>query len=86
MLPICEGQMVRFMLCITDWIMRAKIGLEFSDKFLIVLHPQGIKVGDVCHILNSTRIPELFLSHFRMIPESFLSTPEYSQVFPSFLS
>ena len=46
-LPICDGQMVKFMLCVTDWIMRAKIGPEFSDKFLIVLHPRGMKVGGV---------------------------------------
>ena len=47
MLPIFEGQMVELMLSITDWIMRAKICLEFQDEFLIILHPQGTEFGRV---------------------------------------
>ena len=36
--------------------------------------------------LNPQGTPKSFLSHFRMIPELSPSTPEYSQVFLSFLS
>ena len=49
----------------------------------------GAEVGEVSYpelYLNPQGIPKSFPSHFRMIPESFPSTPKYSQVFPSFLS
>ena len=35
------------MFSITDWVIRAKIRLEFQNKFLIVLHPQGMEFGGV---------------------------------------
>ena len=35
------------MFSITDWVIRAKIHLEFQNKFLIVLHPQGMEFGGV---------------------------------------
>ena len=70
-------------------IMRMMGGLEMHLLFISI----GNIPGHICMAvsypelyLNPQSIPESFLSHFRMIPELSLSTPEYSQVFPSFPS
>ena len=55
-----------------------------THGFFIDSHPDLLSYPEL--YLNSQGIPKSFLSHFRIIPESSLSTSEYSQVFPSFPS
>ena len=44
-LSIFHGQISKFMLCISDWIMWTKVHPEFQDKLCIVIHPEGMEDG-----------------------------------------
>ena len=52
LLPFLHGQVVQLVLRISNQIMLAKIGLQFRDELMVVVHPDGtgIGVGDIEYV------------------------------------
>ena len=44
-LPFLHEQVVPLVLHISDQIMWAKIGLQFRDELMVVVHPDGMGIG-----------------------------------------
>ena len=45
LLPFLHGQVVQLMFCLSDRIMQTKVGLQFRDELMVVVHPDGMGVG-----------------------------------------
>ena len=48
-LSFLYGQVVQLVFCISDRVMQAEVGLQFRDKLMVAVHPDGtgIGVGDI---------------------------------------
>ena len=46
-LTIYHGQVVKLVLCISDRVIQTKVGLEFQNELLVVLHPKRMELGIV---------------------------------------
>ena len=44
LLPFLHGQVVQLMFCISDRIMWTKVGLQFGDKLMVIVHPDGMGI------------------------------------------
>ena len=44
-LSFLHGQIVQLVFCVPDQVVWAKVGLQFGDELMIVVHPDGMGVG-----------------------------------------
>ena len=45
LLPFLHGQVVQLMFRVSDRIMQTKVGLQFGDKLMVTVHPDGMGIG-----------------------------------------
>ena len=44
-LSFLHGQVVQLVLCVSDWVMWAGIGLQFGNELMVTVHPDGMGIG-----------------------------------------